>query len=162
MIEDLMTPLDPVEEFMSFCQQRDISALPPLSGPEAVWKRLACWRGGALVETVASWEIRCYSLLGCCWNLEAQPVKYFPSVPGSPQPISGMYREEQRMELVWSGPPPGRRKGLVILLVLHPWLHNPGWPWGRPGVASSVYGCDLIFRLALNNGFHPPPHSTVS
>ncbi|MEQ2289773.1 hypothetical protein AMECASPLE_036674 [Ameca splendens] len=47
MIDDYMTSLDPVEEFMSVCQQRDISTLvsPIWSLSKAVWKRSACWRG---------------------------------------------------------------------------------------------------------------------
>ncbi|MEQ2280879.1 hypothetical protein AMECASPLE_024706 [Ameca splendens] len=41
MIDDRMTSLDPVEEFMFACHQRDISALvsPIRSLSKAVWKR---------------------------------------------------------------------------------------------------------------------------
>ncbi|MEQ2311883.1 hypothetical protein AMECASPLE_025200, partial [Ameca splendens] len=41
--------------------QRDVSALSlrSWSRKEEQWKRSACWREGALIQTVASWEV-CY------------------------------------------------------------------------------------------------------
>ncbi|MEQ2305541.1 hypothetical protein AMECASPLE_038975 [Ameca splendens] len=35
---------------------------------KAVWKKLACWRGRALIQAVASWEVRCYPPFLSCWK----------------------------------------------------------------------------------------------
>ncbi|MED6292176.1 hypothetical protein CHARACLAT_030996 [Characodon lateralis] len=49
MIDDRMTSLDPVEEFMSVCQQRDISALcpPPIPMNTGVEEKDLLERGGS-------------------------------------------------------------------------------------------------------------------
>ncbi|MED6250305.1 hypothetical protein ATANTOWER_029070 [Ataeniobius toweri] len=81
MIDDLMTPLDPVEEFMSVCQQRDISALflsgQSLSGVPGGRDR-TIGKGGAFMQPVASWEVRCYSLLGCAGSRLMQFILKVP------------------------------------------------------------------------------------
>ncbi|MEQ2286160.1 hypothetical protein AMECASPLE_039348 [Ameca splendens] len=78
-----MTPLDPIEEFMSVCQQRDISALslpiPMITGVEDIGPL----EEGAFMQPVASWEVCCYSLLGCARSRLMQfilkgPEKFVP------------------------------------------------------------------------------------
>ncbi|MED6252477.1 hypothetical protein ATANTOWER_012246 [Ataeniobius toweri] len=68
-----MTPLDPVEEFMSVCQQRDISALPlrSRSRKEEQWKRSDHWKGG------------------CFYT--ASGIMGSPLLPPPPSSVAGMF-----------------------------------------------------------------------
>ncbi|MEQ2316850.1 hypothetical protein AMECASPLE_036689 [Ameca splendens] len=68
MIDDRMTSLDPVEEFMSVCQQRDISALclpypVPLEGRV---EEGGCSNSCAFIWVVASQEVRSYPISWLC------------------------------------------------------------------------------------------------
>ncbi|MEQ2158515.1 hypothetical protein GOODEAATRI_013148 [Goodea atripinnis] len=60
-----MTPLDPVEEFMSVCQQRDIGALSPPIPMITGMEEIRPLEGGAFMQPLAICEVCCYSLLGC-------------------------------------------------------------------------------------------------
>ncbi|MEQ2221869.1 hypothetical protein ILYODFUR_020054 [Ilyodon furcidens] len=64
MIDDLMTSLDPVEEFMSVCQQRDISAL--VSPIWSLVEEAGCSNSCAFIWAVASQEVRSYSVSWLC------------------------------------------------------------------------------------------------
>ncbi|MED6237673.1 hypothetical protein ATANTOWER_031151 [Ataeniobius toweri] len=63
-----MTPLDPIEEFMFVCQQRVISALvsPILVPQRGTVEEAGCSKSCAFIWTVASQEVRSYSVSWLC------------------------------------------------------------------------------------------------
>ncbi|MED6278320.1 hypothetical protein CHARACLAT_022521, partial [Characodon lateralis] len=71
---------------MSVCQQRDINALPlrSWSRKEEQWKRSACWRGGALIQTEASWEVCCYPPFPQLLELHPWPLLWSCVEAGTP------------------------------------------------------------------------------
>ncbi|MEQ2291513.1 Bis(5'-adenosyl)-triphosphatase enpp4 [Ameca splendens] len=67
MIDDRMTPLDPVEEFMSVCQQRETSALSPRPASHGVRVvEKGCSKSCAFIWPVTSQEVRSYPVSWLC------------------------------------------------------------------------------------------------
>ncbi|MEQ2237583.1 hypothetical protein ILYODFUR_024536 [Ilyodon furcidens] len=49
-----------------FASKKTLARCLPYPGPaEEQWKRSDHWKGGGFIRPVTSWEIHCYSLLGC-------------------------------------------------------------------------------------------------
>ncbi|MEQ2170467.1 hypothetical protein GOODEAATRI_000549 [Goodea atripinnis] len=65
LIDDRMTPLDPVEELCLFASKETLARCASLSRPLGDPGRRDQLVGEGCSYTVASWEHRCYSLLGC-------------------------------------------------------------------------------------------------
>ncbi|MEQ2238684.1 hypothetical protein ILYODFUR_035707 [Ilyodon furcidens] len=70
-----MTSLDPVEEFMSFCQQRDITALvsPASLSAESQVEEGRCSNSCAFIWVVASQEAAVIPFPGCAGRRDPGP-----------------------------------------------------------------------------------------
>ncbi|MEQ2307797.1 hypothetical protein AMECASPLE_021876 [Ameca splendens] len=83
---------------MSFCQQRDISALflsgQSLSGVPGGRGR-TIGKGGAFMQPVASWDVHMYSLLGCAGSCPEEGAnRADPSRAGRGQDRGTMWTPE--------------------------------------------------------------------